>query len=163
MYQCLTQAIIRETSRRPTARHYTERQILEHTAFFKWDVFIKFLLSSGNPKEESEAEEFRARGVENNRRTRPSKPCKENSYELRDWSSSTGLTRICTRYCVYIIASRLVFLWEFWMCEWVGLWFLWLLLGLYFCWFVLLNFHVMVFVYSYFVMFGCYLLEACSF
>lgn len=47
-------------------------------------------------------------------------------------------------------------LWNSWVCEWEGLWFLILLLVLFsFCWFLLFNFYVMVFVLPYYIL-GCY-------
>jgi hypothetical protein len=50
-------------------------------------------------------------------------------------------------------------LWNSWVCEWEGLWFLILLLVLFsFCWFLLFNFYVMVFVLPYYIYFNVLLL-----
>ena len=67
----------------------------------------------------------------------------------------------------YIIASSLGFLWDSWVCRWIDLWFLCLLLGLLFHLFIALSsLDVMVFVLSYYTLFchvGWCLLKACSF
>jgi hypothetical protein len=65
---------------------------------------------------------------------------------------------------MYIVAFNLAFLWDFKVCEQVGLQLLCLFLGIsFFCWFSLSIFNVMIFALSYsilFFMFSYYLLSA---
>lgn len=68
----------------------------------------------------------------------------------------TGLEQVLW---VHINAS-IVFWWDSQVCEWVGLYLLWLLLGSSIC---VVQLEVQVFVLSYYIIFYYYLLEACFF
>jgi hypothetical protein len=86
--------------------------------------------------------------VEDTPRTRP-------LWTLRGWSSKHRVGRLLSECTT---AFSLILLQDSWMCEWVALWFLWLLTRLSsFLWVALSNNDVMwVFILS--VMFGCYLM-----
>lgn len=52
-------------------------------------------------------------------------------------------------FCVHVLSYNLVFLWDSWVCKWMGLCFCWLLLGSFP--FALSNSVVLVFIVSYFI------------
>lgn len=89
-------------------------------------------------------------------------PLNQLIWTHRDWSTKdTAYMGLAQVLCMCIIAFSLVLLWDSWVCQQVGLSFMYLVLELfYFCWFAFPNFDVMVFVYLimfYLVMFGSYL------
>ena len=98
----------------------------------KWDFSIKgFLQGSGNSMQEGKRKSVKAREGGRHQDTRLSiSTWSKLIWTHRDWGSKhracTGLHQVL---CVYIMTSSLVFLWDSWMCEWVCLWFLCLVLG----------------------------------
>lgn len=93
----------------------------------EWDVSTKSLPSwLREPHRGGGSKSLRARWEQGARRTRPSK----STWAHRDWdnmhSTCTGLHHV---FCVYHMTSSLVLLWDSWVCKWVGLSFLCLLLG----------------------------------
>ena len=103
----------------------------------KWDVSTKSLPSELREPWEEEAEGLGRPEIKDTRTTRFFKTTEQSSYELRDWTSNHRVYKgLCLVLCIYTTASSLVLLWDYWVCELVDLWFLYLLLGIF------LIFHV---------------------
>lgn len=105
--------------------------------------------------------------LENNLKTRPFDPTKQNASELPEPDGACRrLTHACTRWCVCTVDISLVFLWDSWLREQVDLWFLCLPLGLFssaaLTWQTLI-WQFLLHLTFYLIMFGTYLLETWCF
>lgn len=100
---------------RPTARHYTHRENLKHTILTGKFPLNFFIRGSGNSMR-SGGKNVRRRGVENIRKTRPSKPTEQSLHELTETEPEcTGPAQVWTgscALCTCIMASRSGMIWN---------------------------------------------------
>lgn len=140
----------------------THSQTLERVRTLSptWDVSIKSLppVWAPEPWGRGGRENLRTRGMENTRRTRH----EPSTQALAGTGQPHGLHSSVPGALGIRYGFQSSVLWDSWVSKWLGLWFFRIFLGSFPS--VGLSCHVVVLLYGIifcFVVFGCYLLEAC--